>query len=250
MQKNKLKLLSYNIHKGFSLTQSFTLEQMREGIRSTSADLVFLQEVQGEHAKKQKQFKNWPLASQFEFLADSIWPHYAYGKNAVYSDGHHGNAILSRYPILSSENINISTNRFEQRGLLHAEIEIPTTDKRIHLLCVHLNLLEGGRQAQLKKISSRIREFVPENEPLILAGDFNDWRQTASSTLSRELHLNEAFKTKHGQYCRSFPSFFPILTLDRIYMRGLETHSALCLTDVPWSTISDHNALLVELTIS
>src|SRR5665213_3483852 len=110
----KLKVLTYNIHKGFSAGNSeYVLEQMREAIRSVNADLVFLQEILGEHKKHQKRISNWPEDSQFEFLANAVWPHHAYGKNAIYTQGHHGNAVLSKFPIAHWENLDVSSNRLE-----------------------------------------------------------------------------------------------------------------------------------------
>src|SRR3989338_3836062 len=115
--KHTLRVLSYNIHKGFSAgSRRFLLDAMREAIEIVHADIVLLQEVQGEHTGHLSRIPAYPSAAQFEFLADRLWPHYAYGKNAVYQHGHHGNAILSKYPILFHENIDVSTNRLESRG--------------------------------------------------------------------------------------------------------------------------------------
>src|SRR6185437_4205700 len=120
----RLRVLTYNMHKGFCFySRQYVLHELREAIRTVNADLVFLQEVMGFHPAHAAA--EMELDSQFEFLADEIWTHYAYGKNAVYSEGHHGNAILSKYPIRSYDNINVSTNPLEKRGLLHAKIEIP-----------------------------------------------------------------------------------------------------------------------------
>ena len=117
----RLRVLTYNMHKGFCFySRQYVLKELREAIRSVDADVVFLQEVMGVHPAKENE--EHELSSQFEFLADQIWPHFAYGKNAVYSSGHHGNAILSKHPFLAYENINISTNPLERRGLLHAQI--------------------------------------------------------------------------------------------------------------------------------
>ena len=86
MKSKHLRILSYNIHKGFSSgNRRFVLKKMREAIRLVHADLVFLQEVLGEHQVHRERVKEWPDQSQFEFLADEIWPHYTYGKNAIYS---------------------------------------------------------------------------------------------------------------------------------------------------------------------
>ncbi|MCM2323688.1 MAG: endonuclease/exonuclease/phosphatase family protein [Oligoflexia bacterium] len=222
---------------------------MRSLLRKMHPDLVFLQEVLGQHEGHRQKILEWPVQSQFEFLADEIWPHYAYGKNAVYSAGHHGNAILSKFPIVSWENIDISTNRVERRGLLHGVIRIPGHSRPIHAINVHLGLLEAERSKQLRQICDRIDSHVPHGDPLVLAGDFNDWRIRASDILERKLEVREAFFTLTGNHARTFPSWLPALRLDRIYFRGLTAHSAECLAGKPWSELSDHIALYVEMAV-
>lgn len=249
MQKS-LKVLSFNIHKGFSLGNfNFVLNQIRDAIRFVHADIVFLQEVIGYHVEYQRKVKDWPSASQFEFLADTVWTHYAYGKNSVYTFGHHGNAILSKYPILEWENINVSTNRFESRGILHAIVEFPEIS-RLHLLCLHFDLFETGRQKQLEHLASRIREHIPDGDAVIVAGDFNDWRRNASGILSDKLELTEVFKFLKGSYARTFPSWYPVLHLDRIYFRGLRVEKAEIHRDGIWSSLSDHVALSAEFDLA
>jgi len=81
----QFRLCSYNIHKGFSsLNNRFVLNEIRHAIRLLNSDIVLLQEVMGEdiHPDARRQ------DNQFEFLADSVWSHHAYGKNAIYSKGH------------------------------------------------------------------------------------------------------------------------------------------------------------------
>src|SRR3954470_12326563 len=146
MEKKRLRILSYNIHKGFSTrNKRFVLKRIREAIRDVHADLVFLQEVLGQHDAHSQKVSNWPTEPQFEFLPEELWPHYAYGRNAVYTSGHHGNAILSKFPIEYWENIDISTNRMERRGLLHSVLHLPKRKKPLHAICVHLGLLEADR---------------------------------------------------------------------------------------------------------
>ena len=240
-----LKVLSYNIHKGFALSQRFVLGGIRERIRTVHADIVFLQEVLGDHAGHQKSIKEWP-GPQLEYLADSIWPHYAYGKNAVYSAGHHGNAILCKYPIKSFENIDISNNRFERRGILHAITDWDGSP--LHLLCVHLDLTDSGRKKQNERIIQRINESIPNDERLILAGDFNDWRGLATAQFESKLQLKEAFKTTTGKHAKTFPAPFPMLTLDRMYLRGLNPVETKCHEGQPWSQLSDHLAIEASLS--
>lgn len=243
-----LRVLSYNIHKGFSMDRRFVLQKIKEAIRTTHAELVFLQEVIGENVHHSKRIADWPVEPQLEYIADTLWPHFAYGKNAVYNEGHHGNAIMSRHPFVAYENIDISNNRFERRGLLHGTIEpIRAGCESLHVICVHLDLFEKGRAKQVERIVKRIHEHVPDGSPLIIAGDFNDWRENASPILEAELGVQEVFQCVHGQHARSFPARFPFLALDRIYVRGFKSIEAACLTGQPWSQLSDHGALFATL---
>lgn len=247
----KLKVLSYNIHKGFSSTNlKWILREIRQSIRKTGADLVLLQEVLGQHDTHGKRIEEWPNEGQFEFLADQVWTHYAYGKNAIYPEGHHGNAILSKFPILRYENINISTNKLEQRGLLHAVLQDPASGLEFDVGCVHLDLFEKGRRTQLNHICERILQYSHQNSPLILGGDFNDWARNASPLLNQRLGTHEAFLSATGQYARTFPSWLPFLKLDRLYLRGFQTVHCEVLRNNPWSALSDHAPLLAEIELT
>ncbi len=248
METKHLRVLSYNIHKGFTRGNSrLVLRQIRDAIRATHADLVFLQEVQGQHEEHGRKHEEWPAEPQFEYLADSIWPHYAYGKNAVYEAGHHGNAILSKYPFSFFENIDVSSSKYERRGLLHGVIQVPHSDQHIHAVCVHLGLLETDRQNQVRRICERIETHVTHSHPLVIAGDFNDWRGRSTQPLSTQLEVREAFLEATGRHARTFPSWFPALRLDRVYYRGAKLESARVLNESPWNELSDHAALYVEL---
>ncbi len=244
-----LRIMSLNTHKGFDVfNRRFMLHELREAVRGISADIVFLQEVLGEHSGHARRHQNWPEQSQYEFLADSIWSSHAYGRNAVYPKGHHGNAILSKFPIISHENHDISQNGPERRGLLHAVIEMPTwpETERVHLVCVHMGLRERHRRRQLKLLCDLVESVVPQNEPVIVAGDFNDWRQQADRSL-RHCGLREVFLEQHGRAARTFPARFPILRLDRIYVRGARAGQLQILREPPWSQLSDHLGLCAEI---
>ncbi len=160
---------------------------MRDNLIGLNAEIVFLQEVQGHHARGALRFEHWPAMPQHEFIAGDLWNDFAYGKNSIYEHGHHGNAILSRYPILRWENVDISAHAFESRGLLHCELAVPNLNQPLHAICLHLALNESGRRKQIHQLSERIRRMVPDSAPLIIAGDFNDWRQRTGSYLAEEL---------------------------------------------------------------
>ena len=240
-----IRVLSYNIHKGFSLRQEFVLTQIRKAIHTVDADIVFLQEVLGHHEHPSRKIPEATTTAQFEYLADSVWPHFAYGRNAIYDEGHHGNAILSRWPLKGFANTDISNHLFERRGLLTSQIELPEIGA-VHLGCLHLDLTHRGRSQQAQKILHWAAN-IPEHEPLILAGDFNDWRQKLTDDFLRVAGLREVFLSLRGECARTFPSWLPVLSLDRIFIRGLQPLACERLRGSPWRTLSDHLPLFAEL---
>jgi endonuclease/exonuclease/phosphatase family metal-dependent hydrolase len=243
-----IRLLSYNIHKGFTIGNTdFILQQIRNAMREVNADVLFLQEVLGDHNDSRCRIPDWETAIQFEYLADTVWPHYAYGKNAVYSEGHHGNAILSKFPIVNWSNKLISTNRFEQRGLLKARVLVPQLEREIILANTHLDLTQRGRDQQAEMIISDLR---PDSDtPWVLLGDFNDWNKKISGKIERELQAREAFKYLHGKYPATFPSILPMLSLDRVFMHKMKPIKAVTLRDGHWRKLSDHLPLYVEMEL-
>jgi endonuclease/exonuclease/phosphatase family metal-dependent hydrolase len=241
-----LKIATYNIHKGFSqFNRRVVLHELRERLRELDADIVFLQEVQGEHAGHVQRHADYPSGPQHEFLADEFWAHHAYGMNSVYDDGHHGNAILSRFPIVQTSNKDVSAHRFESRGLLHCEVE---KDGRIvHCLCAHFGLFARGRRDQTRALIEHVLSEIPADAPLIIAGDFNDWRNKLSRTLENELGVQDVFHTHVGKPARSFPSRLPLFRLDRIYVRGFGVQQCDVHVGGKWRRLSDHAALSVQL---
>ncbi|MGR9037400.1 MAG: endonuclease/exonuclease/phosphatase family protein, partial [Gammaproteobacteria bacterium] len=201
MTDKGLRVLTYNIHKGFNPgNRRFVLHQIREALAEANADLLFLQEMQGEHRQHEKNIENWPQLSQFEFIAEGLWPHYIYGKNAVYHAGHHGNAILSKFPFNFWENINVSPFPWASRSLLHGIVQYPETEHEIHIVCIHFGLTGNERRMQLGRLCDRIESHVPMSAPLIIAGDFNDWRGQAERYFHDHLGLQEVFHVTHGGY--------------------------------------------------
>lgn len=242
----ELRILTYNIHKGYCTgNRRFVLDSMRERIAETGADIVFLQEIHGTavHSDAKKRRFSYPDQPHFEYLADEAWPHYAYGRNAIYRKGDHGNAILSMHPFASWENIDISVFPRSSRSILHGVIELPDPNVRLHTLCVHLGLLEQERKEQLQALTERINRHVPRDEPLIIAGDFNDWRRKAELHLHDDLDVEELFLQLRGRHARTFPVWAPVLPVDRIYYRGLQPRDCSRLGSGPWRDLSDHAAL-------
>ena len=246
MAATMLKIATYNIHKGFShFNRRVVLHELRDRLRELEADILFLQEVQGAHASHADVYHNYPEGAQHDFIAEQIWPHTAYGRNSVYEAGHHGNAILSRFPILNSLNTDVSAHRFESRGLLHCQIAL--AGQTVHCLCAHFGLFAKGRRAQTAALIEYVCCHIPPEAKLIIAGDFNDWRNHMGKKMENCLGMRDVFHLCQGSPARSYPARLPLLRLDRIYVRGFSV--LRCDTHVggTWNRLSDHAALSVQL---
>jgi len=199
---------------------------------------VCLQEVRGFNRQQARRFKHWPELGQADYLAPEGYTP-IYRTNAVTIHGEHGNALLSRWPVLEHRHEDMSDHRLEQRGLLHVTLQLQAHE--VHVIVVHLGLLPGSRLRQTQQLHDFIAREVPADAPLLVAGDFNDWgRAVARMMATVGLHTNEG--RKHATY----PSRLPLVQLDHVYARGLHRVG----TQVPrgpiWGRMSDHLPLLVE----
>ena len=242
-------VMTVNIHKGFTFfNRKFILHELREAVRAVDADMVFLQEVLGSHERHAKRQKDWPEEPHYEFLADTLWPQFAYGRNAVYPHGEHGNAVLSKFPIVHFENHDVSISGPERRGLLHCVMQVPGRTHDVHAICVDLGLKESHRTQQLKLLCAMAGKEVPPDAPLVVAGDFNDWRKQAHKVLDG-CHMHEVFERANGELAKTFPARLPFLSLDRIYVRNAASHAPVIMPSKPWSHLSDHAPLAAVIQL-
>jgi len=250
----KLSVATYNIHKGVSwFAQKPRIHAMRDALQSLDTDILFLQEVQGQHDRRALLHAHWPMQGQHDYLAGDR--HQAvYGMNSVYQHGHHGNALLSRFPISHHRNHNVSDHRFEDRGILHCIVQLP--EQELHCYVIHFGLFAASRRRQADLLIQSIRAETPANAPLVVAGDFNDWRNHLSAPLCQQLGLEEVFehlspqhaaRMKKSKAALTFPVGAPFLPLDRIYVRGIQVKSAQVLLGKPWRRLSDHAPLTADL---
>ena len=261
----KLRIATWNIHKGVSaLGRRPRVHGIKQALAGIGADIVFLQEVQGRHDLLAIKHASWPSQSQHEFLANDA-QHSAYGKNAVYDHGHHGNALLSNFPIAAVRNHDVSDHAFESRGILHCVV---TIDARvIHWYVIHLGLFAGSRLRQTEALIEAVSASAPSDAPLLIAGDFNDWTNSLSESLCEQLGVTEVFDrhltaSRFGSYlrrlsgrgprkapARTFPAAMPVLQLDRIYVRGFDVVDAKVLFGASWARLSDHAPIMTELIL-
>jgi len=137
----------------------------------------------------------------------------------------------------------------ERRGMLHCVVALPDPLPPLHVVCVHLGLRHHHRNEQLQMMCRLVKEAIPHDAPLVIAGDFNDWRMKAHEMLQRCAGLQEAFVESAGRAAKTFPARWPLLPLDRIYVRHVKAERPRVLSSWPWSHLSDHAPLAAEIAL-
>ncbi|MFM7025288.1 MAG: endonuclease/exonuclease/phosphatase family protein [Limnohabitans sp.] len=239
-----LRVVTWNIHKGVQgvgPAKRLEIHNIGHAIEQLDADLVCLQEVRFVNRREQRRFSRWPEQPQADFLAPEGYEP-VYRTNAVTRHGEHGNALLSRWPVVSHRHEDISDHRFEQRGLLHTEVQL--AGRTVHVLVVHLGLIPGSRERQVQQLLAYITREIAAHEPVIVAGDFNDWGSRLTRLLAHAgLHEHEA-----GARTPTYPARLPLSQLDHVYVRGLRPLSAMVPQGRIWRRMSDHLPLVAEFT--
>jgi endonuclease/exonuclease/phosphatase family metal-dependent hydrolase len=165
-----------------------------------------------------------------------------YRTNAITRHGEHGNALLSRWPVVAHQHEDISDHRFEQRGLLHVELMLH--GQAVHVVVVHLGLVRASRVRQVAQLRQFIEREVPATAPLLVAGDFNDW-----GALVRHALGAIDLKAFDADQWATFPSRLPLVQLDYVYARGLKPVGIHVPRGRIWWRMSDHLPLIAEFSL-
>ena len=241
---NTLRVATYNIHKGvqgMGPRRRLEIHNLGHAVEQLDADIVCLQEVRKVHSREAEFFTRWPDMPQADFLAPEGYEA-VYRTNAYTKHGEHGNAMLSRWPVVAHQHEDMSDHRFEQRGLLHAEVTVHGVS--IHVVVVHLGLIRASRVRQLEQLKRFIEREVPAGQPLVVAGDFNDW----GSLVRRSLGGAGLVALEQASMA-TFPSRLPIVQLDHIYARNLVPVGLHVPRGRNWWRMSDHLPLIADFRL-
>jgi len=239
-----IRVATYNIHKGvqgLGPARRLEIHNLGHAVEQFDADIVCLQEVRKLNRREARYFRHWPELPQADYLAPEGY-HAVYRTNAITRHGEHGNALLSRWPVLGHRHEDMSDHRFEQRGLLHTEIEIQ--GHRVHVVVVHLGLIRASRVRQLEQLARYIERHIAAAEPVIVAGDFNDWGTLLSKPMGA-VGLHTASEVPMP----TFPSRLPVVQFDHIFVRGLTARAQQVPTGRIWWRMSDHLPLIADLEL-
>ena len=240
-----VRVATWNIHKGvrgLGPTRRLEIHDIGQAVEQFDADLVCLQEVRRIHHRGSQHFGDWPAQPQAEYLAPPGY-HALYRTNAFTRHGEHGNALLTRWPVVGHTHEDMSDHRFEQRGLLHAVLQVH--GRPLHVIVVHFGLIPASRVRQVAQLRRFIDREVPVGAPVVVAGDFNGWRPHFGQVLALA-----GLRSQAGLPVPTFPARLPVVQLDHVFGRGLEPLAQTVPRGRIWARMSDHLPLLADFRLS
>ena len=240
----RLRLVTYNIHKGIGgVDRRYRPERTIETILHCAPDVVFLQEVT-EGSPRSRCHR------QVDLLGDALnMPHRVFQPNVGLKEGRYGNAILSRFPLLDIQDLDLTIPLKKRRRALiaHCQVHSEQHTRSLLLFNVHLGLAGFERTIQLRRLlSSELLQHTRLTTDVIVAGDYNDvW-----GTLGQRLLEPAGFKPACFRR-KTFPAVLPMRPLDRVYYRGnLDVHRSYASSTEVARQASDHLPLVVDFQLN
>lgn len=224
-----VRLATWNIHSCVGPDARFDPHRVVAVLKTLRADVIALQEVEAS------RFGGEDVLA---FLAAQTGMTPIAGPTLKRRDADYGNALLTALPVGSIEHVDLSVTGAEPRGLIDAVVGAGS--RAIRLLATHLGLRRSERRRQVCTLLERLDR--PGAGHTALLGDFNEWWPW-SRNLRR---IKRRFPTTH--VFATFPSRLPVLSLDRIWLRGHHGEvSAGCLRAPAARRASDHLPVWLDL---
>lgn len=241
----ELKVMLYNMHHGIGADGRPNLERIARLVNETGVDVVGFNEVDRFFAKRSG------FVDQFGWFCKQLQLQCAFGASITRKKGdavrEYGNALFSRFPILSQQNHGLRTRGVpvsEPRAVLEAEIDLGTSHTA-KIFLTHLSLIPVLRRIQSSLIVERLRH---QTGHVILMGDMN--MTPGSGTWHRfSSILTDAVKAVHDTPLFTFPSIRPITQKDYIFTSSaIRIQKVQTLTDHPYT--SDHLPVMATLHLA
>jgi len=174
-----LKVLDWNIHHGVGTDGDYDIDRIASWIVKTGADVVSLNEVE-----KYTGWGNEDQPARFASLLKSktgkTW-YYNFAQRDGNTNGQ-GNLLLSRYPIESHDDYELSYSRSVAR------ISIIVNGIRVNLYSTHLDADSSSRRStQMRELKAWADNYA---EQRIILGDFNAWPGAAEIDLMTAAHTD------------------------------------------------------------
>ena len=197
-----LTIVSYNVHECVGTDGHRDPERVARLIRELKADIVGLQEVDFSPLNGKKSY-------QLNYLSQATGLHAIAGPTIRRVDAEFGNALLTRPEINAIQLHDVSFPGRQPRGVIDALI--PFDGKKLRVLVTHLGLHARERKHQVQLLLAILNQ-ERKSDCTVLLGDINEWRPQGFAI--------RAFNTRLGRgiSARTFPSFYPVFALDRIWV--------------------------------
>ena len=209
MKFHPVRVATYNVHAGIGLDHRYDASRIADVIDELAPDVIGLQEVRADHD-----------GDLFAYLTDRFGGDAVEGPTTFGSDDRYGNLLLSRWPIVDFDVVDLAYPKREPRNAVQAVIDGPSGIFRV--IATHFGLSRRERWIQAQLIASLIRQH--DGSPLLVVGDFNDWPPLSRAGAAIRGAL--AQDLLGVRRLRTFPSFMPVFALDRILV-----HPARCLIE-------------------
>ena len=203
-----MRIATYNIHRSRGLDGRVRPDRVVAVLEEIGADVVALQEVLSIEGAS-------PEHNQAEYIASALGFHHALGENRRLRGGAYGNVVLSRYPLRTVRNYDISVTGCERRGCLYTDIRLPDGEI-LHVFNVHLGLALLERRRQARQLVEQVLVEPVLKGPRVMLGDFNEWTRGLTTRLLGR-HLKAVNLRRHLRWARTYPGIIPLLHLDHIY---------------------------------
>lgn len=159
-----LVVVTYNIHHGEGMDELYSAIRIARTLEQYEPDLIALQEVEMGTNRTEGDL-------QVKIIANHLGMFYVFGKTIDYLGGEYGNAILSKYPIISTQNTDISPGiTSERRGLLRATIDIGF--RTLKFYSTQFGIMDEEQAYHSKRLGKIFKKSI-NKEPIILCGDLN-----------------------------------------------------------------------------
>jgi endonuclease/exonuclease/phosphatase family metal-dependent hydrolase len=239
----KLRVLSYNIHKCIGgVDRRYDPQRVAEVINHQHADVLLLQEVDHDVPRSNRD-------RQVDVLGDLVGMRYRswFPNVDVRGGGSYGNAILSRYPIVETTNIDLSIRFKKKRSVLHGVLRVrhEDLDRTVHVYNMHLGLARFERKIQLLKfLASHPFQTLHHDTPVVVGGDLNDVYGGLGQL------LQPAGFRGVDRRPLTFPAWGPMRALDAIFVRGRVDFVKLARCESELARrASDHRPLIADVRL-
>ena len=208
-QTPPVRVVTYNIHTCVGVDRRYDPGRISMVLREIDADIACLQEVDAGRPGERH-------SDQWAYLGVATGCRVIKGTGVRQPPGRFGNAILTRFPVLAARLIDLTVAGYEPRAAIDADVLIG--DRVLRVIATHFGLHAAERRQQANRLMAALGEPVPASRrvanAVLLMGDLNEWRgrRGAIRSLDRRLGPSTA--------ARTFPSWMPLLSLDRIYAGG------------------------------